>query len=151
MNIKEIKQLLNLVSEHELAEFKLEREGTKISIKKYSGVTTVEAPQAIMAAQPAVIPQVTESAPEEVKQVDDANLHSIVSPIVGTFYAAPSPESPAFASVGSKVGKNDTVCIVEAMKVMNEIKAEVSGVIEEVLVENGQAVEFGQVLFKVRK
>ena len=154
MNIKEIKQLLALIKEHELAEFEMEREGTKIVIKKYPASTTVTMPSMAhtMMVPPMnnAVPATQVSEPKVIEEKND-NLVEITSPIVGTFYAASSPEAPAFVSVGSKIGINDTVCIVEAMKVMNEIKAEVSGVIEEILVENGQVVEFGQVLFKVKK
>jgi len=151
MNIKEIKQLLNLVSEHDLAEFELEREGDKISIKKYSppSMATTVIPTTSMTAPVANTPAASVKESEKTMQSD--NLHVIKSPIVGTYYSAPSPDSDPFISVGSKIGENDTVCIIEAMKVMNEIKAEVSGTIEEILVENGQVVEFGQVLFKVKK
>lgn len=152
MNIKEIKQLLALIKEYELAEFELEREGVRITVKKYSQSVP-------MVAQPVLQQPFIEAAKkgnsEEAtagisKKEADTGLKSILSPIVGTFYAAPSPESAAFVSPGTKVTPNDTVCIIEAMKVMNEIKAEMNGVIEEVLVQNGQAVEFGQILFKVR-
>ena len=154
MNIKEIKQLLILMKEYELAEFELEREGVRVSIKKYS-----QAPQVVAPMMPHHFVEQTgkdyskETAVGEAtdkKAAENTGLKSIISPIVGTFYAAASPDSAPFVTVGSKVGVNDTVCIIEAMKVMNEIKAEMIGVIEEVAVKNGQAVEFGQTLFKVR-
>ncbi|EKD29142.1 MAG: hypothetical protein ACD_79C00041G0003 [uncultured bacterium] len=156
MNIKEIKQLLTLINEHGIAEFELEREGTKIGIKKYSSAPAVmSAPIYSHAPSMHAIDikhDTNETFSKEEKKVDlDAGLHSITSPIVGTFYSAPSPDASPYVSIGSKIGPNDTVCIVEAMKVMNEIKADVAGIIEKIEVENGQAVEFGQVLFKVRK
>lgn len=157
MNIKEIKQLLGLIKEYDVDEFELEREGVKIAIRKNAGQMVTAAPMpmplyppmqdmtAVRSVQEAPAASTAEKKPEP-----KSNLKTIVSPIVGTFYTAPSPDAPPFASVGQKIGPNDTVCIIEAMKVMNEIKAEMSGVIEEISVQNGQAVEFGQVLFKVR-
>jgi acetyl-CoA carboxylase biotin carboxyl carrier protein len=94
------------------------------------------------AASPAV------PSKEEVKE--PSNLKEVVSPMVGTFYASPSPESAAYAQVGKQVNVGDVVCIIEAMKVMNEIKSEIAGVISEILVENGQPVEYGQPLFRVK-
>lgn len=154
MNIKEIKQLLSLIAENEVSEFELEREGTRISIKKYSMPPQMQAPimQTISdnyIARPQMMEDTSKS--DQKPKVTDDNIVNIISPIVGTFYAAQSPEAAPFVSIGSKVTANDTVCIVEAMKVMNEIKAEVNGTIEQILVENGQAVEYGQVLFRVRK
>lgn len=156
MNIKEIKQLLSLIKEYDVGEFELEREGVKIAVRKNSTqpVTTsfpmpIYPPMQDMGmSRPQGNGSVTPA--EETKVEPKTNLKTIVSPIVGTFYTAPSPDSAPYASAGQKIGPNDTVCIIEAMKVMNEIKAEISGVIEEVMVQNGQAVEYGQVLFKVR-
>lgn len=91
--------------------------------------------------------EIVEKAKEETQKVE--NLVYVKSPLVGTFYRAPSPESPPFVEVGSKVKKDDVLCIIEAMKVMNEIKSEVDGTVREILVENGSAVEFGQVLFVI--
>ena len=157
MNIKEIKQLLSLIKEYDVGEFELEREGVKIAIRKNSGQpVTASIPMPLYPAlqdtgmaRPAV-ENGSAASVEEKKVETKSNLKTIVSPIVGTFYTSPSPDSSPYVSLGQKIGPNDTVCIIEAMKVMNEIKAEMSGVIEEVLVQNGQAVEFGQVLFKVR-
>lgn len=149
MNIKEIKQLLILMKEFEVSEFELEREGTKISLKKYSSSgQIVHQPQII--TQPVAQTNVEQSVQAVQVIQKNSNFKTITSPIVGTYYSSPSPEAPPYMSVGTKVTPNDTVCIIEAMKVMNEIKAEMSGVIEEILVQNGQAVEFGQILFKVR-
>lgn len=157
MNIKEIKQLLNLISEHELAEFELEREGTRFSVKKYTKLppqtpTFIPQPIDFMTNKVSISEQSTKDVEikDSKESEEDANLHKIVSPIVGTFYTSPAPDAAPFVTPGSKVTPNDTICIVEAMKVMNEIKAEVSGVIEKICVENGQAVEFGQPLFLVK-
>lgn len=157
MNIKEIKQLLSLIKEYDVGEFELEREGVKIAVRKNSGqtvTTSIPMPmyhpmQDMGMPRPAQVAAAASAAEEKIVETK-TNIKTIVSPIVGTFYTAPSPDAAPYASVGQKIGPNDTVCIIEAMKVMNEIKAEMSGVIEEVMVQNGQAVEFGQVLFKVR-
>ena len=159
MNLKDIKQLIKMVSENDLAEIEYEKDGVKLNIKNKQQPAVEMAPiQAIpqlihSGAAPQALPN-NQTPPEQTSTdnsaPNDDNLHKITSPIVGTFYAAPSPESDAYVSVGSKVSPNDTICIIEAMKVMNEIKAEVSGTIEEILVENGQGLEFGQVLFKVK-
>ena len=157
MNIKEIKQLLSLIKEYEVGEFELEREGVKIVVRKNSAQPVTSSfpmpmypPMQDMGMSRSAQDKGSSAIAEEKKAETQSNIKTILSPIVGTFYTSPSPDSPVYASVGQKIGPNDTVCIIEAMKVMNEIKAEMSGVIEEVLVQNGQAVEFGQVLFKVR-
>ncbi|MEL7066596.1 MAG: acetyl-CoA carboxylase biotin carboxyl carrier protein, partial [Planctomycetota bacterium] len=109
------------------------------------------APSPAMASAPAPAPTAPAAAPaSEPSPADTSNLEQITSPMVGTFYSAAKPESPAFAKVGDTVTADTTVCIVEAMKIFNEIKAEQSGVIEKVLVSNGDSVEFGQALFLVR-
>lgn len=156
METKEIKQIFELVSKHDVAEFKLEKDGSKLHIKKYADVASVPAqaiPQVIQPMAPQMpAEQTLAAAPQSADEpVEDPSLHTITSPIVGTFYAAASPDSDPFVTKGQSISTNDTICIVEAMKVMNEIKAEVTGTIAEILVENGQAVEFGQPLMKVRK
>ena len=149
MDLKAIKQVVELMKRSELSEFELEEEGFKLRLTRKGN----EAPQVIQAvaapaAQPlaSAAPAATESTPAE-----DPNLSTITSPMVGTFYSAASPESPSFVKVGQKTDADTVVCIIEAMKVMNEIQAELSGTIVECLVENGQAVEYGQPLFKVKK
>lgn len=137
----------------ELSEFELEEEGFKLRLTRKGNeapqvIQAVAAPaaQPLASAAPAAVPAATESTPAE-----DPNLSTITSPMVGTFYSAASPESPSFVKVGQKTDADTVVCIIEAMKVMNEIQAELSGTIVECLVENGQAVEYGQPLFKVKK
>ena len=133
---------------NDLSVFKMEKEGFKITLKKGTDfqpvITTTAGPVAPVAAAPAV----TVSSPDAPK--DTASLREITSPMVGTFYGSASPESPAYVSVGQEVTEDTVVCIIEAMKVMNEIKAEVRGVITQVLVENAKPVEFGQALFKLK-
>ena len=148
MELKDIKAIIDLMKKNDLAVFKLEKEGIKIELEAH------RVPVSLVAAQPAVQPTPpaapattqTGSAPVEPK----ATLKEVVSPMVGTFYRAPSPDSAPYVQVGQDITKDTVVCIIEAMKVMNEIKAEVHGVIAEVLVENGTPVQFGQPLFRVK-
>jgi acetyl-CoA carboxylase biotin carboxyl carrier protein len=151
LDIKLIKQVVDLMKRSELSEFEIEEEGFKLRLSRTNG----EAPQIIQAPAPVAQPAAQQPAPpasseEAAKPVEEEGISFIKSPMVGTFYRAPSPESPAFTDVGKKVGAESVVCIIEAMKVMNEIQAEISGTITEALVENGEAVEYGQPLFKVK-
>ncbi|NLF38529.1 acetyl-CoA carboxylase biotin carboxyl carrier protein [bacterium] len=155
MDLKEIKQILRMMDLHGLVEFTLERKGEKLSLRKPgSGVEAAPGQMAIPAAPPApaaVQPPAPPPAPAAPPApAEDDKLHVITSPMVGTFYAAPSPDSPTFVSIGTQTGPDTVVCIIEAMKIMNEIKADVSGTVEQVCVKNGQPVEFGQPLFRVR-
>lgn len=146
MELKDIKALIDLMKENDLSVFEMEKEGFKIKLQKEgpaSPAPVVVAPVA-PAASAAPLPQAP--APEPAA----ASHKEIVSPMVGTFYRANGPEAPPFVDVGTKVTEDMVVCIIEAMKVMNEIKAETSGVIAEVVAENGKPVQFGQALFRVR-
>ena len=147
MKIDEIKAIAEIVAANDLAELKLEREGFSLEIKR--GGTVVAAPAVSIAAPvvPAVAPAA--AAPAAPAAESSAPRVTIDSPLVGTLYRAPSPEAAPFVKVGDKVTPDTVVCIVEAMKVMNEIKAEKSGTIRDILVENGSAVEFGQPLFVI--
>jgi acetyl-CoA carboxylase, biotin carboxyl carrier protein len=154
--LNEIKELIKLIDQSTVQEVEIENEGTRLLIRK-PGKTEVVTVQAaapvIQAVQPAAAAAVqaapAPAAPAAAPAAQD-NLHKIVSPMVGTFYAAPSPEAGPFVTKGSRVTDKSVVCILEAMKLMNEIEAEVRGEIVEVLVENGQLVEFGQPLFLVK-
>ena len=146
MNLKEIREIINLMNDYELTEFNMERDGFKISLKKGQAGAIVQHPPLVEK----VAELMEQVSVEKVKREEEPKGAEIVSPMVGTFYAAPSPESPPYVKAGQMVGSEDVVCIIEAMKVMNEIKAETSGTIVEILATNGQAVEFGQVLFRVR-
>lgn len=161
MKIQEIRELIKLIDYSSIDEFTLEADGTKVKMKKYSGVTyevqqpvaaapapQVVAPTPVVEVKHEVAPAV--EAPKAAAVVEDASLHKITSPMVGTFYASPSPDAPAFVQVGDRVDATKVVCIVEAMKLFNEIEAEVTGEIVEVLVQNGQLVEYGQPLFLVK-
>ena len=141
MDLKDIKALIDLMKKNDLSVFEMEKDGFRIKLQKGLG----DQPITMSTAAPAVANGPTAAAPAEA-----ASLKDIVSPMVGTFYRAASPDAPPFVDVGSKVSEDTVVCIIEAMKVMNEIKAETSGVIAEVVAEGSKPVQFGQVLFRVR-
>ncbi len=145
MKIDEIKTIVKMMSDNDLTEFKIEAEEYNLCIKRGNEKTQIfTAAPAAVAAPVAVAPV---AAPDAAVPAEQEN--TIDAPIVGTFYASPSPEAKAFVSVGDKVTVDTVVCIVEAMKVMNEIKAEKAGVIKEILVENSTPVEYGQALFVI--
>ncbi|TVP79608.1 MAG: acetyl-CoA carboxylase biotin carboxyl carrier protein [Puniceicoccaceae bacterium] len=150
MDIKLIKQVVDLMKSSDISEFEFEEDGFKLRLSSQSAY----APQVIQAAPvpSAAAPAPASSAPAEASSpaAEEKGIVVIKSPMVGTFYRASSPESPAFVNVGAKVTADSIVCIIEAMKVMNEIQAELGGTITEVLVENGETVEYGQPLFKVK-
>lgn len=154
MDIKEIKQIIELMNENELSYFHLERDGNKVKLRKGADIDVLQ--QAMAAAQPVAAAPAAVAAPPEVSvgaAPDDApppGEVEITSPMVGTFYRASSPDSDQFAEIGNEVVEDTTVCIIEAMKVMNEINAEVRGTITKVLVENGTPVQYGEPLFRVK-
>ena len=149
-DIKEIKSIIDLMKKHDLSVFEIEKEGFRLKLQR-----GVSAPQATVSG-PAVAtgtakaPSAGVEPPPAAKAIESVPMKEIVSPMVGTFYRAASPDTPPFVDVGKPVTEDTVVCIIEAMKVMNEIKAETSGVIAEVLADNGKPVQFGQALFKVR-
>ena len=148
MNHKDVKTLLDLVADTDVTDLLVvNTDGTKIRIRRGQSAPSqvVAAPQAFVAAAPVAVPA---AVAQPAEPAEDANSY-VTSPFVGTFYRAASPEAPPFVEVGSKVSQGQTLCIVEAMKIMNEIESELSGTITEVLAENGQPVEFGQRLFRV--
>jgi len=153
VDIKEIRTLIDLMKKNGVAVFKMEREGFKITLKtEDSGMSArMGASQPVhalieQASLPAAAPAVA-SAPAAPAQ---AAGPEIKSPMVGTFYSAASPDSPAFVSVGQEITPDTVICIIEAMKVMNEVKAEVAGVVAEICAENGKPVQFGQPLFRLK-
>jgi acetyl-CoA carboxylase biotin carboxyl carrier protein len=162
LKIQEIREIIKLVDKSTIGEFEYEHAGSKITLKKSTSVAQAPVTQVfenvapVQATAPAQVQtaQVETAAPEpqqeKAKKEIDANLHKIVSPMVGTFYSASSPEADPYVQVGDKVSSNKVVCIVEAMKLFNEIEAEVKGEIVEVLVQNGELVEYGQPLFLVK-
>jgi len=155
LDLKDIKELIALMRKNDLSVFKMEKEGFKITLKKgtdFQPVIATAAPVALPAPAPAPVAAALTSAalPTPPLSKEPNNLLEITSPMVGTFYSAPSPESPPYVTIGQEVTEDTVVCLIEAMKVMNEIKAEVRGVIAEVIAENGKPVQFGQVLFTVK-
>ncbi len=150
LNLDEIRELAELVNEHGFTDFEFENENIRVRLSKQVNTPVYAAPQ-MAAPAPAVSPSsAAESAP--VAAIDeDAGLHKITSPIVGTFYRSPAPDKPSYVSEGTNVSPETVVCIVEAMKLMNEIQAETSGEIVKIYVENGAPVEYGQPLFGIRK
>ena len=147
MELKEIKALIDLMQKNGLTAFEMEKDGFRISLAKETGYAPAMTYAAPPAAPAAAVP--APAAPAEAA-VPTPSGKDIPSPMVGTFYSAPSPESPPFIKPGQKVTPDTVVCIIEAMKVMNEIKAEVSGTITEIAAENGQPVQFGQALFRYK-
>ncbi|EPZ0455367.1 acetyl-CoA carboxylase biotin carboxyl carrier protein [Bacillus sp. CD3-5] len=158
--IQEVRELIKLIDSSNIDEFEYKKDGTTIKMKKRGNeVVAVQASVAKQAVQP-VAPvevettvaaaQVEVPKQEEKKAVQNENLHKITSPMVGTFYSSSSPDTPPYVSVGDRVSKDSIVCIVEAMKLFNEIDADVDGEIVEILVNNGQLVEYGQPLFLVK-
>ncbi|MFH1478359.1 MAG: acetyl-CoA carboxylase biotin carboxyl carrier protein [Candidatus Omnitrophota bacterium] len=149
MNLKEIKEIINLMNENNLGEIEIEREGTRIRIKKsvsgaFEAMSEERGGSKIIQT---VCPSTAEAAP--IKEEPSKNLLTIKTPMVGTFYRAPSPDTKPYVEIGSIIEIGQTICIIEAMKLMNEIKSEVKGRIVEVLVENAGPVEYGQILFMV--
>jgi acetyl-CoA carboxylase biotin carboxyl carrier protein len=170
MNLKELKELIELVSERGFAEFEIERKGFRLRISRFHEqprqgdlppvilaspvATPLQLPPGGYSAEPqqtaAAGHSGEQSAEQDGRPQADFQLHQIKSPIVGTFYRSPSPNSEAFVKVGDRISPETVVCIIEAMKLMNEIHAEVAGVVVETYVENGQPVEYGQRLFGVK-
>jgi acetyl-CoA carboxylase biotin carboxyl carrier protein len=163
LDLKQIKQVIDLMKRSDLTEFEFEEEGYKIKIKRGSGgqpiITTGPLsahpfPQSAIPAElspaPAAVGSYQSVAPATSAGADEAGFTYVKSPMVGTFYRSPSPENPSFVDVNAKVEDKTVVCIIEAMKIMNEIQAEVKGTVAEILVENGQPVEYGQRLFKIK-
>ena len=151
MNLKEIKEIIKLMNDNELSEVEVEREGAKLKLRKGSEMLAApffhSAPAAPVHHAPAS--PAPASSPVSGSPVSGVSGVEITSPMVGTFYRAPSPEAPAFVEIGQMVDIGQVVCIVEAMKLMNEIKSEVKGKIVDILVNNAEPVEFGQPLFVV--
>lgn len=155
MDITKIKQVVELMKKSELSEFEFQEQDFKLRIKRDTPGRVVTAPAAaapapVVVAAPAAAPAPVAAAPAPVPAAADPSVKVITSPMVGTFYAAPSPDAPPFVGVGSQVKADSVVCIIEAMKVMNEIQAEIAGSVVECLVATGTSVEFGQPLFRVK-
>lgn len=166
INIDVLREIAELIDQHGFTDFEYEREDIHIRLRKEPASTTIAAPtvttsqpQAVAAAQTQQpVAQTSTSinvphpgAQSEAQAAEDESLYKITSPIIGTFYRSPSPEAEPFIKIGSHVNNDTVVCIVEAMKLMNEIQAETSGEVVKIYVENGQPVEYGQPLFGIKK
>lgn len=145
MELEDLKEIIELLRETDITELQVEKDGTKVKIKREKYLQSIDIP----AHRPSVVSaqetQMREVAAEEPEQ----RLITITSPIVGTFYRSPSPEAPTFIEIGQKVKRGQVLCLIEAMKLMNEIECEVDGTVVKALVDNGQAVEYGEPLFLV--
>ena len=161
VNMDELKELIELLRENGLAELELERQGFRVRLRREGASPVVQSEPFVSPATPApaakTTPAPVAAAPPlhpggrtETAASEDQDLHIIPSPIVGTFYRSPSPNADAFVKIGSNVEPETVVCIIEAMKLMNEIQAETSGEVVKVYVENGQPVEYGQALFAIK-
>jgi acetyl-CoA carboxylase biotin carboxyl carrier protein len=159
MNLKEIKELIQFLKDEDITEFELERGDVRVRIKRGSGENANPTPERIIAVHPATIPPPVsvpmpgaEGAAPHAAQPSrtEEMLHMVRSPMVGTYYESPSPGSPPFVKPGDTVEEGQVLCIVEAMKIMNEIESDFAGEIVQCLVKNGQPIEYGQELFTIR-
>ena len=143
MDLKELKKLIALFEKTKVTELEVESEGVRVKLRKDM--------EGKMVIPHEYVSHISHAKPPEEKTAPEPEekLHQIVAPMVGTFYQAPSPDSPPYVEIGQEISEDDTVCIIEAMKIMNEIKAEAEGKIVKILAENGEPVEFGQPLFLV--
>ncbi len=158
MNYSEVRKLVKLVESSDIEELELEREGTRIRVTKPKPAAPQAVPQVVQAAAPAAAAGATvahppaqqvQAGPPAETEKPKTHYHEVKSPMVGTFYSAPAPDADPYVQVGDAVKQGQTVCIVEAMKLMNEIESDVSGRIVEIKVENADPVEFGQVIFLI--
>ena len=146
MNLKEIKEMIALMNENNLTELEIEKDGLKVRLKKTIRGIEDDRVEKVSPAPPRILPHPV--AEEEAPGVS-ARMIEIKSPMVGTFYKSPSPDAPPFVEVGQDIEAGQVICIIEAMKLMNEIKSDVKGKVQEILVESAEPIEFGQVLFTI--
>ena len=156
MTLKELKEMILLMEEHGLSELEVEKEGLKIRLKKEASgkivSTETPLPPAAFQTSASMSQPLSPAGQQKARETEeDANVVIVRSPMVGTFYGAPGPNAAPYVSKGKRVNAGDVLCIIEAMKLMNEIKSDLSGVLVDLLVENGQPVEFDQPLFKIQK
>ncbi len=155
MELKDIKAIIDLMRKNDLSVFEMEKDGFRLKLQKGAGEqaasmpATSGAPQTALHATKQSAPATAGATEAPQAPAEKTPLRDIVSPMVGTFYSGASPDAPPFVDIGQEVTEETVVCIIEAMKVMNEIKAETNGVIAEVVAENGKPVQFGQVLYRV--
>ncbi|MGD1075612.1 MAG: acetyl-CoA carboxylase biotin carboxyl carrier protein [Thermodesulfovibrionales bacterium] len=140
MELEELRELISLLKETDITELQIEKDGTKVKIRRQTLLSPIE----VQAKAPSAEERLREAAEEDIQR-----LITVTSPIVGTFYGSPSPELQPFVENGTKIKKGQVLCIIEAMKLMNEIESEVDGVVMRVLVENAQPVEYGEPLFLI--
>jgi acetyl-CoA carboxylase biotin carboxyl carrier protein len=160
MNLKELKELIEFLIEKDIAEFELERGDVKVRVRRAGAHTAVHAqpeprfftmpPAAVHAPEAGAVPAAPPGAHAAAEPAPEAGLHAVKSPIVGTFYEAPSPGAPPFVKIGDSIEVGQVLCIVEAMKLLNEIESDVAGEIVKKLGSNGQPIEYGQELFLIR-
>jgi acetyl-CoA carboxylase biotin carboxyl carrier protein len=154
INLDELKRILELARDHELSEFEVESDGFKVRLRKGGPVLLPSAPAAVAYAPPPAAPAAPQAPPPAAATPDvdvDVELAIVTSPIVGTFYRAPEPSAPPFVSPGDRVKKGQTLCIIEAMKMMNNIDSEYEGTVVKVFAENGQPVQYGERLFAIKR
>ncbi len=142
MEIEDLKELMSLLKDTDVTELQIEKEGVKVRIRRDRYLGHIEVQQPVVAEK------------KELKKIEEAEtegkLHTVTSPIVGTFYRSPSPDAKPFVDVGSEVKKGQTLCIIEAMKLMNEIESDIDGIVVRILVESGHPVEYGEPLFLIK-
>jgi oxaloacetate decarboxylase (Na+ extruding) subunit alpha len=155
MNLKELKELIDILKDTDISEVEVERSGVRVKIKKGGDITyhtampRMEYPPAALVAPSVPAPVIEQAQAAKAIEAAKANQIKVASPIVGTFYRASSPDKPAYVEVGDVVKKGQILCIIEAMKLMNEIESEAAGKVVQVLIESGQPVEYGQALFLI--
>jgi len=147
MDIRKVKKLIELLDESGIAEIEIKEGEESVRISRYPANVPAPAMLAPMPAPVAAAPAITAAPPAAAEPEEDG--HCITTPMVGTYYSAPSPGSPDFVQIGDRVNEGDTLCIIEAMKMMNQIEADVSGTIKSIRVQNGEPVEYGQILFVI--
>ncbi|MGH7953899.1 MAG: acetyl-CoA carboxylase biotin carboxyl carrier protein [Limisphaerales bacterium] len=150
MDLKDIKAIIDLMKKNSITEFEMEQQDSKIRLKRGLNGGVSVAPFEEPSANRAPIPSIAPISPSPIMAIAATGETEIKSPMIGTFYRTPSPEAANYIEIGAEVNADTVVCIIEAMKVMNEIKAETKGVVTQILIENGKPVEFGQPLFKLR-
>jgi len=150
IDYKEIIKLIDLLEDRDLSNFELEIEGFKIKISRSDHKTSLPSLPSNSSITPEELPNEKTSLSESKLKKSQNSLHYITSPMVGTFYRAPDPSSPPFAEVGETIKKNQTLCIIEAMKLMNEVECDIDGVLEEIFIKNGSPIEYGQKLFAIK-
>ena len=149
MEIKDLEQIINILRQNDVVDFELEQEGTKIKLSRNMRPVVSVASAGNIEIEPAIVSAVAVTPSESKAAPVAENLTKVESPLVGTFYRRPSPDAEAFVKEGDTVRKGDTLCIVEAMKLMNEIEASCDGRVERILINDGQVVEYGEVLFLI--